>query len=1002
MEEKLIKEDEHDGGSNDRQGQKNLTNRKLVGQERLLDYFLEAYSSAYTVNLLDDSFEILHMAPGMSKNFTMDGKREDMLKFIDNHIHPDDRELMLQNIDKEYVINRLKKEKSYTFVVREVFGPVEKTMKCLIICCPDEYHIAVGFMDISEELRREQNRLLGTVPLSLDILTKANIGLWAFELDEGKPPRMYVDEAMLGLVGLKHQVSPEETYHAWYDHIDKDSYGLVNDAVVKMVAGEHAEVQYPWHHPDGHTMVVRCGGVRNFNYKAGFRIEGTHQNVSEVLHFDEEKIAHLKKAEVELQHEQFLSDSINEFVVNNEADPVELLKKYAERLRVLIGCDQVIYRGSEETQILVNNPVFAEEWIVPIEYCRQCQHYSMNNPVYKEGYAEMEDCHKGWRGIPIHEKCPVKSSLTRVVYCDGEPAGYLAIHYLLDFHQFSDVERRTLKEITRILSISLSRYKARTENKELRQIAEMQDQLEKSLAFTNYFLGTYVSAYYIGLDDESCKIYKRTDELEKNYPNITSYLVSINEYIKQDVHPDDRKELEKIIRPKNLKAVLQENPELVHVFRDISGGVEKIYRLQIIRGADNAHAALGFKDITEEVAEENRRQRELAEALESAKTANESKSSFLFNMSHDIRTPMNAITGFTSMAKKYITDEEKVADYLNKIDSSGQQLLTLVNQVLEMSRIESGKIEFDNQPVSIKEKFDSFVTILSAQADVNDLEFNASLDVKHNYVMVDEARMSQIVLNITGNALKYTPHGGKIDFSFREIPCDKEGWGRYVFSVADNGIGMSEEFQKTLFEPFSREKTSTVSKIQGTGLGMSIVKNIVDLLGGKIEVQSKAGEGTRFDITFDLEITAAVEKTAAEENKLEPSFFEGKRILLVEDNELNREIAKDILGEFGVFVEEADDGDVAVEKVKESAARGEHDYYNLILMDVQMPRMNGYEATRAIRAIPDTTGSYLPIIAMTANAFEEDRKNALLAGMDEHLAKPIEIDKLLMVLARFL
>ena len=213
---------------------------------------------------------------------------------------------------------------------------------------------------------------------------------------------------------------------------------------------------------------------------------------------------------------------------------------------------------------------------------------------------------------------------------------------------------------------------------------------------------------------------------------------------------------------------------------------------------------------------------------------------------------------------------------------------------------------------------------------------------------------------------------------------------------------MTTEFQKTLFEPFSREKTSTVSKIQGTGLGMSIVKNIVDLLGGKIEVQSKAGEGTRFDITFDLEITAAVEKTAAEENKLEPSFFEGKRILLVEDNELNREIAKDILGDFGVFVEEADDGDVAVEKVKESAARGEHDYYNLILMDVQMPRMNGYEATRAIRAIPDTTGSYLPIIAMTANAFEEDRKNALLAGMDEHLAKPIEIDKLLMVLARFL
>ena len=394
---------------------------------------------------------------------------------------------------------------------------------------------------------------------------------------------------------------------------------------------------------------------------------------------------------------------------------------------------------------------------------------------------------------------------------------------------------------------------------------------------------------------------------------------------------------------------------------------------------------------------------EMDTAIEEAMASSRAKSRFLFNMSHDIRTPMNAIKGFSSMAKKYSTDPKKVEEYLDSIEISSSQLLSLINQVLEMSRIESGKIELESTAVNVTESFNSMTTVLAEQAKTKGLEFVPVLkDIRHNFILADETRVGQIALNIAGNAIKYTPEGGRIIYTFREKDSAEDGFAEYVLTVEDNGIGMSSEFQKTIFEPFAREKGEDMAKIQGTGLGMSIVKQLVDLMGGTIELESELSRGTKFDVTLPFRITDEADAKTDEEIVVDPSDFEGKRVLVVEDNELNREIARDMLEENGLIVEEVEDGDIAVSTIKSAAKFGNLDYYDFILMDIQMPRMDGYEATRQIREIEREHGVHIPIIAMTANAFAEDRKKTMEAGMDEHISKPVEVEKLWKALARLL
>ena len=387
---------------------------------------------------------------------------------------------------------------------------------------------------------------------------------------------------------------------------------------------------------------------------------------------------------------------------------------------------------------------------------------------------------------------------------------------------------------------------------------------------------------------------------------------------------------------------------------------------------------------------------ELTKAIGKAELANQSKRNFLFNMSHDIRTPMNAIIGFTELAQENINNNKSVDYYLSKIMLSSKHLLSLINDVLDMSRIENGKVTIETVPVSVTEQMQLVQDVVQSEIEANNLLFEGKIiNLKNDYVYADALHVNRILINILGNAVKFTPEGGSITFTLNEKESEHKGYSYYEFVIEDTGIGMSEEFLGHIFEQFAREKSSTVSKTQGTGLGMSITKSLIDLMDGDIKVESELGKGSKFTVTLEFKLASKeIVRKNIDEISHEHINLTGKRLLLVEDNELNMEIGLTLLEGAGFIVETAWDGSMALEMVKDMP----NDYYDLILMDIQMPMMNGYEATRAIRALDDPKKANIPIIAMTANAFDEDKKNALAVGMNGHIAKPIDVKSLLQLI----
>ena len=401
---------------------------------------------------------------------------------------------------------------------------------------------------------------------------------------------------------------------------------------------------------------------------------------------------------------------------------------------------------------------------------------------------------------------------------------------------------------------------------------------------------------------------------------------------------------------------------------------------------------------------QKRQLEESIEALQAANNANDAKTSFLFNMSHDIRTPMNAIIGFRDLLEKHQDNPERRADYLKKIDESSHVLLSIINNVLEMARIEKGTIVIEETPVLLDDYIDTVCNIFSGMMSQKGLRFTHSIDTIHHHICCDTTKLQEVYSNLLSNAYKYTNAGGTVDFSIAEVPSDSEGYVMLKSTISDTGIGMSSDFLPHLFEEFSREVTSTESKIEGTGLGMPIVKRLVELMHGTITVESEQGRGTTFTINLPHKIADSntqqshtrstlgdlISENATDTQHPSPDIqhpsLAGRRILLAEDNELNAEIATELLEDMGITVERAEDGSIAVDMVQ----RADSGYYDCILMDVQMPAMNGYEATKAIRALNDSQKAAIPIIAMTANAFEEDKRNAIAAGMNGHIAKPID------------
>ena len=405
------------------------------------------------------------------------------------------------------------------------------------------------------------------------------------------------------------------------------------------------------------------------------------------------------------------------------------------------------------------------------------------------------------------------------------------------------------------------------------------------------------------------------------------------------------------------------------------------------------------RDVTEEKLRELKQEEELQEAKAKAENASEAKSSFLFNMSHDIRTPMNAIIGYAELASRHLNDTEKLNRYLETIQVCGKQLLSLLGNVLNLARIENNKVEMEYTVSNVHENIGNCVAVFQQQTENKNQTLSLEEHIIYPYVYMDAPHVSEICLNILSNAVKYTNAGGMISCNVTQTSCEKEGWCNMVITISDNGIGMSEEFQKHIFENFERERNTTACRIDGNGIGMGITKKLVDLMHGTIEVESKQGEGSIFKVIIPCrkasEENALVKKDTHLQNR---GCLKGSRILLAEDNEINAEVATELLKEEGCIVEVANDGVACIDMIE----RADAGYYKMILMDIQMPVMNGYDATIAIRNLNDPKKARIPIIAMTANAFAEDAKKSLSVGMNDHVAKPIDMNILVPAMMKYL
>lgn len=416
-------------------------------------------------------------------------------------------------------------------------------------------------------------------------------------------------------------------------------------------------------------------------------------------------------------------------------------------------------------------------------------------------------------------------------------------------------------------------------------------------------------------------------------------------------------------------------------------------RVAFVKKKDGTRmAVVGTRNIDSLIKKERMQEEKLKKAYVAAENANKAKTEFLNNMSHDIRTPMNVILGYNHLMKSQLT-ESKQLDYQKKIEQSGKLLLAIINNVLDMARIESGKIKVDENYERVGEVVDEIISTFSSEAEEKEIHLSGSMKVTHRNILCDGTKIREIYVNLVSNAMKYTPRGGNVTITVEELPCEKEGYMKVKSEIKDTGIGMSKEYLPTLFEPFSREQNTTTGRIGGTGLGMPIVKKMVDLMGGSIEVASELGKGTVFTFTLMHKIADRKfysQKTEAAETSEMGKNLSGKHVLLAEDNDLNAEIAVTVLEETGIVIERVEDGIQCVNRVAQMSPGT----YDLILMDIQMPNMDGYQAAQCIRHLDDKMKAEIPIIAMTANAFAEDRKKAFDAGMNGHIAKPIDMEKL--------
>lgn len=540
-------------------------------------------------------------------------------------------------------------------------------------------------------------------------------------------------------------------------------------------------------------------------------------------------------------------------------------------------------------------------------------------------------------------------------------------------------------------------------------LVELQHALDKSEQERHFYDALcidYTAAYLCDLMADTMTVIKKksfshcaAEELQSGSIQCYSQWIrhSYNTFVVKESAPG----FMEMFDNRNLMAYLDDHESFVYRHRTLPNRAGMEYfearAVRLYSDDDSYKIILGYRPIDDIVEEERESRQKLEQALKRAEEASHAKSAFWFNMSHDIRTPMNAIIGYTDLLEIYGDDVEKREDYLGKIKSSSEYLLSLLNDVLEMARIESGKYIMDETVMDIREFDRSICDVFENQLEQKGIRFVYTMDVRHHMIFCDTVKLKEVLLNVLSNAYKYTMPGGQITFEVTEIPGEKEGYAGYLAVIGDTGIGMSGTFLQTVYDSFSRERTSTESGQNGTGLGMAITKKLVELMGGTIRIESEQGKGTKVTILLRHRLADDI-PVPADEPEQKTVAFQGKRILLAEDNDLNAEIAEEILKMDGFVVERAKDGIECISMLENHPAA----YYDLILMDIQMPNMNGYRAAAAIREMVDKELADIPIVAMTANAFEEDKKRALEVGMNAHISKPVNIRALEETLGKLL
>ena len=928
-----------------------------------------------------------------------------------------------------------------------------------------------------------------------EIIAASKMGTWTIHLLDGLAPRMEADDLMLGLLGIAgKKLTPEEIYEAWFANIVPDSLQSVLDSVEKMKKEGRDENTYLWKHPVLGERYVRCGGTAK-PVEGGFTLRGYHYDVDET-------VREQKKKDKALAEQVAIIDTLarnfkNVFVANLNSGMARVVR-LAEDYDVRAVTD--VMEGEFPYDPVIKQ--WIQENVYPDDREKVAEALAFEN--LREVFSEQNEYSGTYRSTEGGKLHHYQFDFRKADDDGNVVAGFQIIDAIVEEHEQQAKRERELED---------ARLRGEREHAEV----------------VNSLSTIYSTIFSAEIDTRRYSILTSVPLMEETVAASGDFDDAKNRIMELFIEPECWDSMRSFLDLSTLAQRLEDANSITAEYKAPTGQwMQSRFIVKKRDGAGTAKEVLYVaSDITKEKLHDLEQQEALAYALAAAQQANRAKTTFLNSMSHDIRTPMNAIVGFTALAQTHSDDQAQVQDYLGKISTSSTHLLSLINDILDMSRIESGTVKLQEADVHIPDLLHDLRTMIQSLVKAkNQNLFIDTQDVAHEDVVADKLRLNQVLLNIVGNAIKFTQPGGDIIIRLVERPCSLRGYATYEFSVKDNGIGMSKEYLGHIFETFTRERSATVSGIQGTGLGMAISKNIVDMMNGDIKVESEEGKGSLFTVTLNLrignafveaepipellgakalivddnmdtcrsiskmlrgiqmrpdwatsgkeavvraqdaaemmdeykvfiidylmpdmngietvrrirkvisaevpiivltaydwtdfesearqagvtafvskpifmsELRAVLTQPVAKEGmegpkagagKKETHDYSGKRVLLVEDNELNREIATAILEEAGMTVDSAGDGDVAVAAIDKAPS----DRYDLIFMDIQMPKMDGYTATREIRTLSDNRKANIPIIAMTANAFEEDKRKSLESGMNGHVIKPISIE----------